>query len=248
MAHKKSPSGWDNVADWYDGWVGKYGSDHHQKLAIPSLLDCLTLDKNTNLLDIGCGSGVLAPYIAETGASYTGIDISPKLISIAKRYHAQHGKLKVADARKLTRYFAENEFDICTFLLSIQDINPLMTTIQQAASVLCEGGTLAILLVHPCFRIPRQSGWGYENNRKLQYRRIDHYLTPLKIPMKQHKRGTTISFHRPLSAYINTLANCGLVIDKLNEITTYQSGKNKAENRANEEIPLFMAIRAKKQA
>lgn len=66
--------------------------------------------------------------------------------------------------------------------------------------------------------------------------------------MKQHKRGTTISFHRPLSTYINTLAKCGLVIDKLDEITTYQTGKNKAENRANEEIPLFMAIRAKKQA
>lgn len=61
MAHKKSPSGWDNVASWYDGWVGQNGSDHHQKLAIPSLLDCLSLDKNTNLLDIGCGTGVLAP-------------------------------------------------------------------------------------------------------------------------------------------------------------------------------------------
>ena len=247
MAHKKSPSGWDNVASWYDGWVGQHGSDHHQKLAIPSLLDCLNLDKNTRLLDIGCGTGVLAPYIAETGATYTGIDISPKLIHTAKRYHEKQGAFIVGDARKLTRYFAHDEFDVCTFLLSIQDINPLLVSIQQTASVLREGGTLAILLVHPCFRIPRQSGWGYENTRKLQYRRIDRYLTPLKIPMKQHKRGTTISFHRPLSTYINTLAQCGLVIDKLDEITTYQSGKNKAENRANEEIPLFMAIRAKKQ-
>ena len=247
MAHKKSPSGWDDVASWYDGWVGKHGSDHHQKLAIPSLLDCLTLYPDKTLLDIGCGSGVLAPHIAKTGTRYTGIDISPKLIKTAKRYHGQYGKFQVGDARKLGRYFEPKQFDYCTFLLSIQDINPLLTTLQQASTVLKENGTLALLLVHPCFRIPRQSGWGYEQTRKLQYRRIDRYLTPLKIPMKQHKRGTTISFHRPLSAYINTLAQSGLMIDKLEEITTYQTGKNKAENRANEEIPLFMAIRARKQ-
>jgi len=246
MAHKNSPSGWDNVASWYDGWVGKNGSDHHQKLAIPALLDCLDLNQTTNLLDIGCGTGVLAPYIAETGASYTGIDISSKLIATAKRYHSQHATFKVGDARKLTQHFAPETFDACTFLLSIQDINPLLTTIKAACNILLHGGTLAIVMVHPCFRIPRQSGWGYEKTRKLQYRRIDHYLTPLKIPMKQHKKGVTISFHRPLSVYINTLAQCGFVIDKLDEITTYQEGNNKAERRANDEIPLFMAIRARK--
>ncbi len=248
MAHKKSPSGWDNVASWYDGWVGKDGSNHHQKIAIPALLDCLDLDKNTRLLDIGCGSGVLAPHIAKTGADYTGLDISPKLIATAKRYHGQSGTFKIGDARKLERTFPSTQFNVCTFLLSIQDINPLLTTIKQAYNKLLHGGTLAMLLVHPCFRIPRQSGWGYEKARKLQYRRIDHYLTPLKIPMKQHKKGVTISFHRPLSAYINTLGQCGFMIDKLDEITTYQSGGNKAEKRANDEIPLFMAIRARKAA
>ena len=246
MTHKKSPSGWDNVASWYDGWVGKHGSDHHCKLAIPALLNCLDLNDRTKLLDIGCGSGVLAPYIAERGADYTGIDISPKLIATAKRHHKGKGKFKVGDARKLSGIFAPRSFDTCTFLLSIQDINPLETTIRQVYNILLDGGTLVMLLVHPCFRIPRQSGWGYEKARKLQYRRIDRYLTPLKIPMKQHKRGVTISFHRPLSAYINTPGECGFMIDKLDEITGYQSGGNKAERRANEEFPLFMAIRARK--
>ena len=64
--------------------------------------------------------------------------------------------------------------------------------------------------------------------------------------MKQHKRGTTISFHRPLSEYINTLGRYGLLVDKLDEITTYEDGKNNAERRANDEIPLFMLIRARK--
>jgi hypothetical protein len=54
MAHKKkTPSGWDDVANWYDGWVGESGSDHHRKLAIPALLDLLDLEPRMNLLDIG---------------------------------------------------------------------------------------------------------------------------------------------------------------------------------------------------
>ena len=28
----RKPSGWDAVAKWYDGWVGKGGSHHHRKL------------------------------------------------------------------------------------------------------------------------------------------------------------------------------------------------------------------------
>lgn len=46
--HKKSrtrsrriPTNWDAVADWYDGWVGRRGSLHHRKLAIPALMRLL---------------------------------------------------------------------------------------------------------------------------------------------------------------------------------------------------------------
>ena len=30
---------WTPVADWYNGWVGAKGSEHHRKLAIPMVLD-----------------------------------------------------------------------------------------------------------------------------------------------------------------------------------------------------------------
>lgn len=247
MAYKKKPSGWDDIAHWYDGWVGKQGSDHHQKLAIPAILKHINLQTQT-LLDIGCGTGVLAPHIVDMDISYHGIDISPRLIQRARQYHGQYATFTQGDARELTRHYAFNSIDAAVFLLSIQDMNPLHTLLQQVANILTQDGQLLILLVHPCFRIPRQSGWGFEAQRKLQYRRIDHYLSPLRIPMKQHKRGTTISFHRPLSTYVNTLSRAGLMIDRLDEIITYQQGKSKAERRAHNEIPLFMLMGARKHA
>ncbi len=246
MAHK-SPSGWNEVAGWYDGWVGQTGSEHHRHLAIPTILNLLDLQPGQHLLDIGAGSGVLAQAIQPIDASYTGIDISPKLIRKARQYHGACGRFIVGDARNLKRIVKASEFDSCAFLLSIQDMNPLKSVFDNAAYALRGGGIVAIVMTHPCFRIPRQSGWGYETGKQLQYRRIDRYLTPLNIPMKQHNHGATISFHRPLSTYINTLAECGFLIDRLDEITTYQQSDDRAEQRANQEIPLFMGLRARKQ-
>lgn len=246
MAHR-IPSGWNEVANWYDGWVGENGSNFHREVAIPAILDLLTPHPGQRVLDIGAGTGVLAKPIHEAGAAYTGVEIAPQLIHRAQQYHGAYGQFIRGDARKLAHHVDAAVYDACAYLLSIQDMNPLKTVLENAAYALRGGGIVAIVMTHPCFRIPRQSGWGYEKGRKLQYRRIDSYLTPLNIPMKQHKRGTTISFHRPLSTYINTLAACGFLIDRLDEITTFQRGENRAEQRANDEIPLFMALRARKR-
>lgn len=241
----KSPAGWNPIAAWYNGWVGKDGSEHHQKLAIPAVMNLLELQKGEQVLDIGAGQGVLAPHLLQAGAIYTGIDISPKLITLAKQQHK--GRFMVGDARQLNRLFEPEMFDATVFLLSIQDMNPLEAVIQSASGVLRKAGRVVILMTHPCFRVPRQSGWGYDEKRKLQYRRVDRYLTPLPVPMKPYPgNGTTISFHRPLSEYINTLAEHGLLVDSLQEITTYKASPNKAERLAEQEIPVFLALRARK--
>lgn len=48
--HKHNPSGWDELAYWYDGWMGLDGSHHHQRLAIPAVLDLLQLQKGEQVL------------------------------------------------------------------------------------------------------------------------------------------------------------------------------------------------------
>lgn len=253
MAKQKnrSPAGWDPLAGWYDGWVGEKGSEHHRQLAIPAVLELLKPLPGEFILDIGAGQGVLAPYITDRGAHYTGVDISARLLAIARRRHGHQGRFVCGDARKLSAHHElhQGAFDGAVFLLSIQDMNPLEDVVRSAAWALCESGRLVILMTHPCFRIPRQSGWGYDPRRKQQYRRIDCYLTPLPVPMKPYSNaesGVSISFHRPLSAYVNALTGCGLLVDCLREITTFKEGRGKAERKANAEIPLFLALRAVK--
>lgn len=249
--HKRDPSGWDKLATWYDGWMGLDGSNHHRRLAIPAVLDLLQLQQGEQVLDLGAGQGVLAPYVANTGAVYTGVDISPRLVALAQKRHGRQGRFLRGDARQLSRLPALKamRFDAVVFLLSIQDMNPLDQLLRSAAWALREGGRLVILMTHPCFRVPRQSGWGHDADRNLLFRRVDRYLNPLAVPMKAYDKsrtGVSISFHRPLSHYVNELAACGFLIDALQEITTFETGETRAEQLANAEIPLFVGLRARK--
>ncbi|MDP1743251.1 MAG: methyltransferase domain-containing protein [Candidatus Amesbacteria bacterium] len=242
-----STQGWDPVADWYDGWVGDKGSIHHIKLAIPAVMELLAVKPGEKILDIGCGQGVLAQYIVSAQGLYTGIDVSEQLIKIAKNRKISQSNFLVGDARKLNL----SGFDAGVMMLSIQDIDPLEDVIKAVTKAIKVGGRLVIFMNHPAFRIPRQSGWGWDEGRKLQYRRIDRYLTPLAVPMKAYsggQGGVTTSFHRPLQNYVNILGNNGFVIDRMLEIPTYktsQPGPNaRAENLSFREIPQFLALRA----
>jgi SAM-dependent methyltransferase len=252
---------WEPLAEWYDGWVGKEGSLHHRQLAIPALLDLLSPQPGEAILDLGAGQGVLAPHIAKAHAHYTGVEASAKLVQLAHQHHGRQGRFLCGDVRSLHTLpeIRAGTFAGVTFLLSLQDMDPLPQVLAAAAWALAPGGRVVMVMTHPSFRVPRQSGWGWDPSRKLRYRRIDHYLTPLAVPLKSYQtnaqseqHGTSRSFHRPLQSYINELAAQGLWLNALNEIPTYKRSRGKkqaeAENRANSEIPLFLALRAVKMA
>lgn len=245
--------GWDPVADWYAGWAGGRGSEHHRRVAIPAVLDLLEARRGERILDVGCGPAALAPHVSGVGARYSGIDLSRKLIAVARRDHGGHGRFAVGDATDpgVLRRLGWGPFHAAVFLLSIQDIDPLPAALRVVAAGLRPGGRLAILMTHPCFRVPRQSGWGWDPGRKLRFRRVDSYLTPNAAPMKRYGsggRGATRSHHRPLQQYMEALADAGFLVERLRELTGPEGGGSgrlaRAERRAHREIPLFLGIRA----
>jgi hypothetical protein len=125
-------------------------------------------------------------------------------------------------------------------------MDPLEPVLAQAAARLAPGGRLVIFMLHPCFRVPRQSGWGFDEGRQLHYRRIDSYLTPNAVPMKPYpgQQGVTLSFHRPLSHYLNALSDLGLVLAQVVELPDQPM----RERPDNPDIPLMLALKAIKPA
>jgi hypothetical protein len=122
--------------------------------------------------------------------------------------------------------------------------------------VLKPAGHLILVLMHPCFRIPKQSAWGWDEKSKSQFRRVDQYLTSSKTPIQMHPgsdpSSTTLTFHRPLQAYLNTLGSHGLLIDHIEEWPSHKKSqpgpKAAALDKSRKEIPLFLAIRARKMS
>lgn len=249
-----SETGWDKVAGWYDRHVTE-ASDHHRDIIIPGALKLLDPKKGEKIIDVGCGQGVFCRELAVMGAQVVGIDASKKLIDLAKKRSGEKFNIhyRVADAGDIEG-IQDSTFDAACSILAIQNMENLDAVAKETARVLKKNGRLIWVLNHPCFRIPRQSGWGFDEKRKLQYRRIDRYMTEMKIPIQMHPGSApgvhTWTFHRPLSAYFDRLGSLGFAVTKLEEWTSKRQSrpglKAKAENTAREEIPLFLAISAVK--
>ncbi|MFA4906517.1 MAG: class I SAM-dependent methyltransferase [Candidatus Margulisiibacteriota bacterium] len=246
----KKDTSWNKVSSWYDRLVGEKGSDYHQNVIIPGALAMLDPQRGEKILDVACGQGVFTRCLREGGAEVTGIDSARGLIRAAQK-RSSDIKYLTGDATDL-RMFQNGSFDAVSCIMAIMNIDPLDAAVKEMSRVLKKDGRLLLVLNHPCFRIPRQSGWAFDAERKLQFRRIDSYMSTQKIPIKMHPGYDpsieTWTFHRPLSRYFKTLAENGLVVDQLEEWVSHRKSipgpMKKAEDRMREEIPLFLALAA----
>lgn len=242
---------WQPVNKWYNKLVGVKGQYFHQHIIIPSTLKLLDLKQNSTLLDLACGQGVLARHIPKS-VSYQGIDIAKGLIETAVKLNKNPlHKFAVGDVTK-TLPINKYDFTHAVIILALQNIENPALVIKNLKNYLKNQGELVIILNHPCFRIPRQSSWEVDKESKLQYRRINRYLTPLKIPVNMHPGQSnsplTWSFHQPISYYSKILRDNNFYIDLIEEWTSNKKSEGQAarmENRGRSEFPLFMAIKAK---
>lgn len=243
---------WENVSRWYGSYLDK--EDTVQDAVIfPGAERLLSPAPGKRYLDIACGEGAFARQIArKTGTRVSGFDASPSLIVRAQQRGPKQTDYLVADARKFASRYPPASFDGASCILAIQNIDEIAPVFRDAARVLKQGGRLVIVMNHPGFRQLRQSGWGWDEGRKLQYRRVDKYLGSYDVPVQAHpgaKPGVvTRSYHRPLQAYVQELAKAGFVIENLEEWTSHKTSdrgpRAKAENAARNEIPMFLALQA----
>ncbi|OGL88959.1 hypothetical protein A3I42_00735 [Candidatus Uhrbacteria bacterium RIFCSPLOWO2_02_FULL_49_11] len=243
---------WDESAQWYHGLVGEKGMELQRAVVFPQTLRLLHLQPHERLLDVACGQGAFVREAFRFCKNIMGVDASPHLIAYAKKMSPKQMRFFTGDARKLPREVAGERFDAISCILAIANIDPLQPVFQECRKMLKPSGRLALVVAHPCFRIPRQSGWGWDEQRKLQYRRIDRYLSEMKIPIQMHPgsraREVTWTFHRPLGAYMRALGEAGFMVDALEEWTTHRKStpgpRARADMSSKQEIPLFLAMRA----
>lgn len=259
-ASDRPARGWDHVAAWYDRLVGEGRSDHHAAVLVPGVLALLALEPGERLLDVACGEGVLCRAAAAAGARVTGVDASPRLLEAARQRAGGGERYLQADARTLQAPGLDDAYDAASSVMALMNIDALGPSLSAIAGLLRPGGRLVVAVLHPAFRAPGQTAWGWDEDAQRQYRRVDGYLTPYAHPIVMNPgavaRGrrpvTTTTHHRPVQAYAAALAAAGLAIDALEEWPSRRKSqpgpRAEEENRARREIPLFLALRARKPA
>jgi ubiquinone/menaquinone biosynthesis C-methylase UbiE len=247
----RKPTLWDQASRWYDSLVGMSGSDYHQTIVMPGVLKMLELKPGRRVLDLACGQGVFSRFLLGKKIKPEGLDSSEELLRMARSrseksipYHLG----KASDAKLLDG----QEFDGIACLLAVQNMGKIEPVFQNVARWLKPKGKFVMVLTHPCFRIPRQTHWGWDEEKKIEYRRVDRYANEMKIPILTppfvDKVNFTMTYHRPLQNYFSALLKAGLCVDSLEEWMSNKESapgkRSRGENRARKEVPLFMAIRA----
>jgi ubiquinone/menaquinone biosynthesis C-methylase UbiE len=221
---------------------------------LPNLLRLVDPRRGETIVDLACGNGYFAKAFSGEGAVVTGIDISEELIAIARKntpavsYHV--GKAEDCPI------ISSGAKDKVVIVLAIQNMEHVQKVFAEAARMLKLGGTIHVVMNHPAFRIPKASSWEYDDKKRVQYRRIDQYMSESTSAIDMHPGMTnspqTISFHRPLQYYMKALAKSGFAIDRFEEWISHKDSDSgpraKAENDARKEIPLFLYLRAQKLA
>lgn len=242
---------WGKVANWYDNLLENNEDSYQKQLILPNLLRLVEAKKGETIVDLACGQGFFAGEFARLAAKVIGVDISPELIELAKQDKSV--KYHVSPAHKLD-FLQSATIDKVLIVLSLQNIENAGEVIKEASRVLKPKGKLFLVINHPAFRIPKVSSWGWDEGRKIQFRKIDSYLSESKESIQMHPGGKpwekTISFHRPLQFYFKALNKNGLFVSRLEEWSSHKTSemgpKKAAEDKARHEFPLFLFLEAVK--
>jgi len=100
--------------------------------------------KNINLLDIGCGGGLLSEPMCRLGANVVGIDASEKNIEVAK-FHAKKNKLKI-DYKVTSPEKLKNKikFDIILNMEIVEHVENIEFFIKESSKLLKKGGIMFV--------------------------------------------------------------------------------------------------------
>lgn len=210
----ESPS-WDELAPWWRETF-THGADlEYEHQILP--LAVAHLAGRRRVLDLGTGEGQLARRLL-AGASGSGtvvIGLDPSAAQLANA-RAESDVPHWVQAAGEQLPFASRSFDAVVCCLVIEHASDADAVLCEVARVVGDGGRFLLLINHPIVQGP---GSGLVDDAILgeRYWRIGPYL-PETRNLEQVDKGVKVAFsHRPLSRYINPLADLGLFLVQMEE-------------------------------
>lgn len=201
-------SGW-----WQEGFTDGADPEYTEQI-LPLASDLLA--GYARVLDVGTGEGQVARLAVDGGAELVvGVDpTANQVVEAARRGGGPVYARSGADALP----FPDRSFDAVVACLVFEHIEAVDDAIDEVARVLRPGGRFAFFLNHPLLQTPG-SGWIDDHvlDPPEQYWRIGPYLVEDESVEEVEKDVFIPFIHRPMSRYVNAMAEAGLTLRRMLE-------------------------------
>jgi SAM-dependent methyltransferase len=233
---------WEQHARWWQEGFTEGNDPEYVEQIIPLAAEHLA--GTCRVLDVGTGEGQLCRAATDAGAAnVVGVDPAWAQLGVARQRGGGPAYARAAGARLP---FASEAFDAVMACLVFEHIDAVDQAIAEVARVLAPGGRFLFFLNHPLLQAPG-SGWIDDHIIDEQYWRIGPYLRE-DTSLEEVDKGVLLPFvHRPLSRYVNAMAEQGLLVTRMEEPTPPPGFLARAEGyRDAATIPRLLFMRAEK--
>jgi len=219
---------WNRVADDWKIQVGTEG-DANRRLNSDPVLWALAGDvRGRRVLDAGCGTGYLTQQLSHRGAQVTGVDLSDRMIAIAREQFPTL-EFRVDSCSQLSTC-GDAEFHLVIANYVLMDLPDLEAAVNAFARVLVGGGAAVVVFSHPCF--PQGGARVGADLTQVSYHWDFSYFQPKKCvdPPWGHFTSDFIWFHRPLSDYWKAFRSAGFLVTDFEEPRITEERYHLAQN------------------
>ena len=206
---------WEEHAGWWQEGFTDGADPEYEEQILP--LAAQYLAGASRVLDVGTGEGQVARLAAAAGAAghaqVVGVDPSWAQLTVARQ---RGGGPSYARSDAAALPFGDGAFDAVVACLVFEHIDDADAALAEVGRVLQPGGRFLFFLNHPLLQAPG-SGWIDDTILEEQYWRIGPYLVEDKA-MEEVEKDVFLPFvHRPLSRYVNAMADAGMYVRRMEE-------------------------------
>ena len=132
----------DTIKEFFNGFASTWDNEPIADIEIiNTILDNANICENIDVLDVGCGTGVMFPFYMERNTkSITAVDLSPEMAKIAKSKFSQADVI-CGDAETIS---FDNQFDVIMIYNAFPHFPEPQKLIENLAKYLKDGGRLCI--------------------------------------------------------------------------------------------------------
>jgi malonyl-CoA O-methyltransferase len=180
MSDATPPRTSPSIRAGYDGWAAIYDHDANPLPALeePLVRAAVGDARDLTVLDLGCGTGRHALWLAAAGATVTAVDFSERMLAEARRKPGSTAIRFLAHDLAEPLPFAAGAFDLVVSGLVLEHLRDLDAFFGEAHRVLRADGRAVVSAMHPAMLL-RGSQARYsdpESGEKIQPGSFPHQL------------------------------------------------------------------------